>query len=372
MAASESELGMSAQRAMNSPYMEFAKLRSAAKFNLASSGVKSYPLAELPAKIEDLEIDPPVGYGYAPLQKRLAKKSGVAPENVVLAAGTSMANHLAMAALIEPGDEIVIEDPTYELLVRTASYVGANVKSFPRRFEQGWAADPDEIKKKLTSKTRLIFLTNLHNPSSALIPRETLAEIGKLAESRRAKVLVDEVYLETMFDNPQRSGFHLGEQFVITSSLTKAYGLSGLRCGWILAEQKLAERIWRLNDLFAASAAHPAERLSVIALDNIKQVEARAKKILDANRRAARAALEGREEVETSIPQSGTTIFPRMRRGSVDKFCEFLRDKYETSVAPGHFFGAPQHFRIGLGGDPEMTVRALERVASALKEFNPH
>src|SRR5947208_991156 len=97
-----------------SAYMEWAKLRSGARYNLAASGVMNYPLSGLPVKLEDLEINGPTIYGYAPLQERLARKNGVSVENVVAAAGTSMANHLAMATTIEPGDEVLVEEPTYE------------------------------------------------------------------------------------------------------------------------------------------------------------------------------------------------------------------------------------------------------------------
>ena len=100
-----------------SPYMEFSKLHTGARFNLAASGVMSCPLSELPVRLEDLEINGPDVYGYAPLQQRMARLNDVPPECVVAAAGTSMANHLAMAATVEPGDEVLVEHPTYELLV---------------------------------------------------------------------------------------------------------------------------------------------------------------------------------------------------------------------------------------------------------------
>ena len=107
-------------RTMRSPYMEWAKLHSAARYKLAGSGIKSYPLADLPVRLDQLEIDGPDSYGYPPLQERLAKRNGVAVDCVVAATGTSMANHLAMAALIQPGDEILMEQPTYELLLSLA------------------------------------------------------------------------------------------------------------------------------------------------------------------------------------------------------------------------------------------------------------
>ncbi|HKV27424.1 MAG TPA: pyridoxal phosphate-dependent aminotransferase, partial [Candidatus Acidoferrales bacterium] len=158
------------RRESRSAYLEWAKLRSDAKFNLATSGIDGYPLSELPVKIEDLEISAAGSYGYPPLQERVAKKNGVAPACVVAANGTSMANHLAMAALLEPGDEVLIEQPTYEPLLTVAEYLGAKVHRFPRRFEDGFQIDPREIERHMTPHTRLIVITNLHNPSGARTP----------------------------------------------------------------------------------------------------------------------------------------------------------------------------------------------------------
>jgi hypothetical protein len=349
--------------------MEFAKLRSTARYNLATSGVVGYPLAELPVRLEDLEINGPTIYGYQPLQERLARKNGVSPECVVASAGTSMSNHLALAATLEPGDEVLVEEPTYELLLSTARYLGASIRRFPRRFENDFRVDPEEVKRRITPRTRLVVLTNMHNPSGALVDNDTLKAIGEIAHSAGARVLVDEVYLEALFDQPMPSAFHLGNHFLVTSSLTKGYGLSGLRCGWILAEPALAERIWRLNDLFAATPAHPAELLSVIALDNLPKVAARAKKLVEENRRHLDAFVDSRQDLECFRPPFGTVFFPKLRRGSVDEFCELLKSRYDTSVVPGRFFEMPEHFRIGIGGDAEMTREGLVRLGRALDEF---
>lgn len=354
---------------IRSPYMEWAKLCSAAPYNLATSGLASYPLAGLGAKIEDLEINGPTVYGYQPLRERLARKNQVSPDCVVTAEGTSMANHLAMAACFEPGDEVLIEQPTYELLLSTARFLGARIRRFRRRFEDDFRLDPKEVEKRVTPRTRLIVITNLHNPSGALADEPALAAIGEIALRSGARVLVDEVYLESIFDSRRRSAFHLGKQFLSTNSLTKAYGLSGLRCGWILAEPELAERMWHLNDVFAATAVHPGELLSVLALDRLQPIADRADKILQANRQALNALLDQHRELRCFRPSYGTVMFPRLRRGTVDEFCRLLHEQYETSVVPGDFFEMPQHFRVGMGGDPEMTAEGLRRLGSALAEY---
>lgn len=356
--------------AARSPYMEFAKLHSDAKYNLATSGVLSYPLADLPVRLEDLEINGPTIYGYAPLLERLAKRNGVTPDCVVTATGTSMANHLAMAATLEPGDEALVEEPTYELLLSALRYLGAQIRRFPRKFENGFRIEPSEVAKQITPRTKLVVITNFHNPSSVMTDFSTLEEVGEAARSVGARVLVDEVYLEALFDQPFKSAFHLGKHFIVTSSLTKAYGLSGVRCGWILAEPELATRMWRINDLYGATPAYPAELISVIAIDHLDKVAARAKTLLDKNRSALNSFLDARTDLVCVRPDCGTTVFPKLLRGEVDEFVQFLRQNYETSVVPGQFFEMPQHFRIGIGGDTSMTAHGLQCLARALDEFS--
>jgi aspartate/methionine/tyrosine aminotransferase len=351
-----------------SRYMEWAKLCSVARFNLATSGLTNVPLTEFPLRIEDLEITGG-GYGYGPLLERIARHTGASVECIVTAEGTSLANHLAMAALVSAGDEILLEQPTYGLLLDVAHYLGANVKRLRRTFEDDFDISLASFEEAITPKTRLVILTNLHNPSGALIPLPTLRAIGERAERVGARVLVDEVYSEMLFDSVAPSAFSLGETFLVTSSLTKAYGLSGLRCGWILAAPELARRIWRLNDLFAATAAHPAERMSVVAFDHLGQFRERARTLLATNRPLLDAFLDSRDDLECVRPPAGTVVFPRLRAGDPDAFFKLLRQKYETSVVPGEFFEAPRHFRLGIGG-PSADLRAgLERLGSALDEF---
>ncbi|HEV3409821.1 MAG TPA: pyridoxal phosphate-dependent aminotransferase [Chthoniobacterales bacterium] len=353
-------------REARSEYMEWAKLHSSARFNLASSGIVSVPRTEFPQVDTQLELTAPGAYGYPPLQERLAQYTGAKEECIVAAAGTSMANHLAMAAVLQNGDEVLVEHPTYGLLLDVAHYLGASVRRFARRPEYGFAIETAEVERSLTPQTRLIVLTNLHNPSGALVPNETVAAVGELARRVGAYVLLDEVYLEMLWERERTLPVH---PFIITSSLTKAYGLSGLRCGWILAEPELARRIWRLNDLFGVNAAHPAEQLSVIAFDHLERFRARTRKLLAQNRALLDAFLDSRADLECFRPPGGTVVFPRLWHGGADAFVELLRTRYETSVVPGGFFEMPQHFRIGIGGPTAEVAHGLERISAALDEF---
>lgn len=358
-----------ARRVMSSPYMEWAKTRSQARFNLASSGLINYPLADLPVKLEDLDLSGPSLYGYEPLQRALAARCGVPPECVVAATGTSMANHLVMAALIKPGDEVLIEHPTYELLLTVAQYLGAEVKRFARPAADGFRLDPDEVARHVSPRTRLIVLTNLHNPTSVHTTDEVLAQLREIARRVGARILVDEVYLEALLERAPRSAFHLGEEFVTTSSLTKVYGLSGLRCGWILAEAGLAKRLWHLNDLFGVIPAHAAERLSCLALAKLDQVAAHARRLLETNAQILNSFYATRDDLDWLPQKFGTVSFPRLKQGNADALCALLAEKYETSVVPGSFFELPQHFRIGLGCETGTLQEGLTRLGRALDEM---
>lgn len=351
-----------------STYMQWAKLQSSGKFSLAPSGLENYSIKDLPVSIDDLEISGNSIYGYEPLLQTLATKYNVDSNSVVLAIGTSLANHLVMASLLEPGDEVLIEQPTYDPILAVAQYLGAKINRFPRRFEDGYQINPDDIKKAITPKTKLIILTNLHNPTGIFTSEAILSQISEIAYGK-AYVLVDEVYLESMFEKTPRSAFHLGPHFIITNSLTKVYGLSGLRCGWILANSELAKKMWLLNDLFGVMAPHPAELLSVIALKNIDKIATKAKNLLTKNHLLINQFLDNQKNLVTVRPEFGTVVFPKLKNGNVEELCKLLKQKYDTVVVPGKFFESPDHLRIGLGINPTTLSNGLSNLALALAEL---
>lgn len=354
-----------------SPYMEWAKLCSAAKFNLATSGMAALPLAELGVSIDQLEINGADSYGYEPLLKAIAQRYRVPQASVVSAIGTSLANYLALAATTEPGDEILVEYPSYEPMVSTARYLGLRIGHFQRPAAKDFAIDLDDLARQLTPRTRVIVLTNFHNPTGALTPESTLREIAAMARELGAMVLVDEVYREMLFESQPQTAFHIDpERFIITSSLTKAYGLSGLRCGWLLAPPALAERMWHINDLHGATFAHPAELLSVIAFEKLAQISAKMKAMLDNNRGLLKECLTSHANfLEYFWPDYGTVVFPRLRKGNAEDFCDLLRRDFETAVVPGRFFDSPDRIRIGVGLSTEAVRDALGQFSRGLDAF---
>jgi hypothetical protein len=352
-------------RAVQSAYMRYAKLETGAKYNLASSGVADCGWADLDLDPADLALNDRSPYGWRPLAEAIARRFAVDPTCVVIpGGGCSFANHLAMAAILSQGDEVLIEGPTYELLGSTASFLGARATVFPRSLECAWRLDPDAAGARITPGTRLAVVTNLHNPSGAPAADSDIETLADLVPH----LLVDEVYRELTFGGgPATTAFREDGNIIVTSSLTKAYGLSGLRCGWILAPAPLAERMRRLNDLFGVKPPHVAERMALTAFGRLDALRARATSLTGPNRALYKELLGDHPALEQMLFEHATTVFPRLCPGDGDGFVRLLKDRFETSAAPGSFFGAPDYVRIGLGGEPEATREALTRLAEALE-----
>ena len=331
-----------------SDYMTWAKHHAAAKYNLANSGILGCETSDLALTLNDVMVNGPNHEGFTPLKAAIARRYGVNDDNVVIAQGTSMANFLTMATLLERGDEVLIEQPAYDPFLSAASYLGANIKRFARRFENGYQLDLEELKGLVSARTKLIVLSNPHNPSGVNINSETVAQVGDLATAVGANVLVDEVYRDILFEDAEPVAAHLGDHFITTSSLTKAYGLSGLRCGWILCERALAERMRRLNDLFGAVGSMPSDSLAVAAFRQLDSLLERTRGLIEPNQFLIRNFLQAHDEfLEYVLPKHSMIVFPRLKHFEDSEPLHNLLRRYETSIVPGKFFEDARHFRLG-------------------------
>ena len=331
----------------------------------------SLPMSALDVKLEQLEINGPNNFGYEPLLRAISQRYRVPQECVVSAMGTALANYLALAATTEPGDEILVEQPTYDPILGAARYLGLEIKRFQRPAAKNFDVDLADLERNLSPRTRLIVLCNLHNPTGAMVSDSVLREIGHLAQKSAAYVMVDEVYREMLFESEPGSAFHIDpERFVITNSLTKAYGLSGLRCGWVLAPRHIAERIWNINDVHGSTYPHIPELLSTVAFAKLPEISARMKTLLDTNRSLLREFLASRNDVEYLWPEFGTVVFPKLKRGTASDFSSLLRNEFNTTVVPGGFFECPDRFRVGVGIPTESVRESLEQLGRGLDAFS--
>jgi aspartate/methionine/tyrosine aminotransferase len=358
------------------PYLRWAKVRPRVTHDLASSGLLPVTTAELLGDVrarEAFEITGPSDEGFLPLREAIGARYGLTADHITIAAGASGANFQAFLALLQRGDDVLIEKPGYDPLIAAVRTAGANVVTFERSWTKGFALDPGAIRAALTPATTLIVVSNAHNPSGAMAGRDVLEEIGAIARSAGALVLVDEVYAEAQHDDspmPMPAAC-LGDVFVTTSSLTKAYGFAGLRCGWIVASPALSERIRTTRDVIDGSGPFVAESLSETAVRDIARLRTRARRILSENFTTLKAMACAHPRLEWLEPVAGTTAFPKVKDvDDTTAFVDALIRDYDTVVVPGHFFQAPAHIRIAFGGDPQRFRSSLAQLDRALRDLD--
>lgn len=343
-------------RVYESEYLHWVKSNQGRKWecDLTGSGVPGLKLSDL-GELPDLEPISGQGgrLGFVPLLEAISQEYDVPVECIVSGGGTSGANAYAFLLLLGPGDDVLVETPAYDILPNLALFTGAAVRRCRR--------DPENIAELILPSTKMIVLTNLHNPTSELIDQATLERIGEIAARNNAYVLVDEVYLDCVWENRPRSSFHLGPNVIVTSSLTKVYGLSGLRCGWIFAQPDIAMRLRRLIDLFDNIPSHTAQLLSLSAFRELPRFRSRSRALIEGNRAIYR---EFAMRHGLDVPRYGTVVFPKLGAGVSERALEF-----DTRVVPGRFFDAPEHVRIGLVGQPDALREGLKRLETCL---SPH
>lgn len=361
---------------MNFPplhYIAWAKAQPRAAINLARSGVDACPPSLLRLTASELVTTLPVKYGYGPLTDAIAARYGVGAAQVfTVSGGTSFANFVACAAALHGaprGSRVLVERPTYEPLLKIPEALGHRVRRFDRRFEDGYAVDLDAFAAAITRSTRLALVTNLHNPSGARIPLPVLKEMARLVGRVGGYLLVDEVYLECVFRDRPQSSVHAGANVIATNSLTKAYGLDGLRAGWLLGPRALIARAGLINDLMTNNGVAPGERMALAAFRRLRAIDARAHARLDPNLAMVRAFFSREPRLATFLPDGGNVLFPRLPRGvDGDAFARRLLARHSTLVVPGRFFEAPRHFRVSFGCAPALLAQGLANISHVLEE----
>ncbi|HET9370241.1 MAG TPA: pyridoxal phosphate-dependent aminotransferase [Vicinamibacterales bacterium] len=353
------------------PYLLWAKTRQPAAIDLAGSNLLACTIDDLPDVRETVDLAAPNDNGFAPVIEAIAARYGVGTDRVAAAQGCSGANFLTVAALVAPGDEVLVEKPTYDPLLGACRLMGARILRFERRFEDGYALDLDAIRRTITPRTRLIIVTTPHNPSGVSIDRAAMRELGAIADRHGATVLADEVYLDgaNLVDGaPQRlPAATLDGPFVSTASLTKSFGLAGLRSGWVVAPADVAFRVRRTRDVVDNASSGPADRLAGLAWSHIGTLAVRAGRLLSRNVATMRAFLDAHPRLRVAAPPAASVVFPRLDGvGDAGPFVRRLVQEHGVAVAPGDFFDSPAHFRISLAGDGDTLERGLAEMEKAL------
>lgn len=334
------------------------------EYDLASSNMPPY-VPDFGGRLERANLAMGSLTGIEELKDAISELSGAGPENILVTNGASEANFLICAALLSRGDDVLVERPVYEPLASIPQGLGSSVK-FVDRKPIDFPLDLATLEDSITPATKLLVITNLHNPSGAQIPDDEMKELSETAREKGFHVLCDEIFMD-FAHSPSRNAFSFGGKMISTVGLSKFYGTGGFRVGWILAEEDILRKCRRVREHVAVTCCSFGEQAAVAVLREREKVKARNRRILEEN---SRMVVDwAREEGIEMTPWAGANVcFPRLPLENTLDFCKHLLDR-EVLVPPGEFFGLAGHVRIGLGCESSVLQEGLRRISDTLGDF---
>ncbi|MBA3297426.1 MAG: aminotransferase class I/II-fold pyridoxal phosphate-dependent enzyme [Acidobacteria bacterium] len=347
-------------------------------YDMSESGVRPLTLRELTGMGFDLEsfLDVPLGYsqsnGTIELREKIAVGyPGATSEHVEVTNGTSEANYLVALSQVRPGDEVAMEAPNYMQMPGVARSLGARVKTFHLRQETGWQPDWDEFDRAVTPRTRLLYLSNPNNPTGSVLTVESMQRIAHRCTETGTWLLSDEVYLGAEIDRPRTMSFWgLSDRVVVTSGLSKAYGIPGVRIGWIVGPKELIAASWAQHDYLTIGPNKMSDAIARVAVEasNRERCFTRTRHILKHNLPIAREWVESLAGRVTWLePQAGAIgLLNYDARLSSLELAERIRTKQHTLIVPGSHVGLEGYIRVWLGGKAEFLREGLRRIALEL------
>ena len=353
------------------------------ELNLSDSGVHPLTLQDLlePGEHDEIFQQRMIytqSNGTPELRDRIAALyNGVERENIEVTNGGAEANYITASTLVNPGDEVVLQLPNYMQLWGVLRAIGANVKTWELRPDvdhNTWHSDIDELEKLVTPDTKLIAICNPNNPSGSVLGSEELDHIANIAKKNDAWTLVDEIYQGAELDGtttPSMWGRH--DKVVVTNSLSKAYGLPGLRLGWILAPADVIEECWGRHDYTTISPGALSDHLAEKALEPARRARIleRTRELLTRNLDIAMEWVDGQDRLKTIVPKAGAFLMLSYEQDiNSSELAERLRVEKSILVVPGDHFGMDGWLRVGFGDDTDTLRRGLDRLSEMLKELS--
>jgi aspartate/methionine/tyrosine aminotransferase len=348
-------------------------------YDMSESGIRPLTLRELVDMGFDLDafLDQPLGYsqsnGTIELRERLARLyPGAGVDNIEVTNGTSEANYLVALSQLRPGDDVAMEVPNYMQIPGVARNLGANVTMFRLRQDTGWEPDWEEFDRAVTSKTKLLYLSNPNNPTGSILPETAMRRIADRCASTGTWILADEVYLGAEIDRPRTTSFWgLSDRVIVTSGLSKAYGIPGIRIGWIVGPGTLVTQCWTQHDYLTIGPNKMSDRIARVAVepDNREKCYSRTREILRHNLPIARdwvAGFGGR--LTWKEPEAGAIGLVKYDApGASLEIAERVRVRQSTLIVPGSHVGLEGHLRLWLGGREAFLREGLRRVGDEMK-----
>jgi aspartate/methionine/tyrosine aminotransferase len=349
------------------------------QFNLTESGVHACTLQEILSQ-EEIQSLTQVSLGYGYTDGRPALRAAIAAwypgatgRNVAVTHGASEANLLSVLTVLQPQDEVLIVEPNFMQIAGLARALGAAVRTYTLTDENGWQIEPKKLESLLTNRTRMVALVNPNNPTGQVLETKIMEEVVELCRARGVYLLADEIYRGAEIDRPETPSFWgKYDRVIVTSSLSKAFALSGLRLGWIVASEELIGEVMRRQDYTSIGTGIMAQLIAerVLQPDRRDKVLARTRRILSDNVRIIERWIEGgKGAFRMRRPHAGAMGFVGYKAPvSSEEFSRRLRERHSVFVVAGSWFGVENHVRIGIGGNPDELEQALGRTATFLAE----
>jgi aspartate/methionine/tyrosine aminotransferase len=349
-------------------------------YNISESGVKPLTPEELlsPEEFQSL-AQTKLGYiqtnGTRELKDTIcALYNDASPENILVTAGSAEANFILMWRLIEPGDEVVFMLPNFMQIHGLMKGFGGNVKTFFLKEDLDWNPDLDELKTIITKNTKIIVVTNPNNPTGGQLNEESREAILELSRWANAWLVSDEVYQGAEYDGITTQSFWGSyEKAIVTNGLSKAYGLPGLRVGWMVAPEDIANSAWSYKDYTSITISALSDRLARIALSPQKRdfILERTRKIIRENFSILESWMDRQEGLfACTPPRAGAIAFPRYNLDiNATELAHKIREEKSVLIQPGDQFEVDYHIRFGLGEGAEFFLTALDLVGEVLKEL---
>lgn len=349
------------------------------QYNLSESGVHPLSIRELLELSGESTLDETLlGYGQSNgseiLREHIARLyRDCSPDQVVVANGSAEANFIALWQLAPPGEEIVIVVPTYMQTHGLANNFGITIREVWLREENGWQIDPAELRAAVNQRTRVIVVTNPSNPTGAVMNAESRRAVIDAATQTNCWILSDEVYTGAELHGPiTPSLFGEYPNVVATGSLSKAYGLPGVRIGWAVAPRELAAELWARKDYMTIAPGELTDRIATIALspDVRPRILARTRQRLHEGWDITRRWLDDVGIFSYRAPDAGAICYARYDLDiESPALAELLRTEYSVLVVSGAHFGMGKYMRLGYGPPPDQLQAALDRVATAISRL---
>jgi aspartate/methionine/tyrosine aminotransferase len=349
------------------------------EMDMSESGIRPVSLRELGQMGLDLDaiLNMPLGYsqsnGTVPLRESLAALyPGATPDQIEVTNGTSEANYLLALALLREGDQVAFEVPNYMQYGGIPQSLGAKVRRFSLRLDRAWEPDWDEFERAVTEKTRLVYVSNPNNPTGSILSEEAMKRIVARCEETGAYLLADEVYLGAEIACERtRSFWGMSGRVIVTSGLSKAYGIPGVRIGWIVGPPEVVAECWSQHDYLTIGPNKISDAVARVAVApaNREKLYARTRSILRHNLPIMREWVDSfRGFLAFREPQAGALCLMRYHSSTPSyELCERIRVNQSVLIVPGVHLGLEGYLRIWLGGKPEFLTEGLRRIGEELR-----